>query len=342
LEQVTMKPRRQVSRAGLELIERFEGYRRKAARLPDGRWTIGYGHTRTARQGAEVSPADAEALLIYDLLEITEAVTDAVFAPLTQNQFDALCAFAFNVGADNFRRSLVLRRVNEGDPLRAASALEPWRKAEFEGERIVVDALVRRRAAEKALFLTPADGFTAAPTPLLRPEIDEDAPDLSPRAPSVEILPSLKGEVVTATRAATVPLHAVEDAGYRPARGDGWSELKPSGAGEPEPVVDAFPAEPLAAADSAPPVEAFAPGAGRPPEAAPEVREKPSALLWSLGLGLAGAILFGVGLVWVYQGRADGSAPTAWGLGFGIVGLLCLSAAGYVLLDRLGNRPDLD
>jgi lysozyme len=335
-----MKPRRQVSRAGLELIERFEGYRRQAARLPDGRWTIGYGHTRTARQGAEVSPADAEALLIYDLLEITDAVIDAVFAPLTQNQFDALCAFAFNVGIDNFRRSLVLRRVNEGDPLRAASALEAWRKAEFEGERIVVDALVRRRAAEKALFLTPADGFTAAPTPLLQPEIDEDAPDLSPRAPSVEILPSLEGELVTATRAAPGALQADEDGGYRPARGDGWSELKPAVPGEAEAPVDAFPAVSSVAGEGAPPVEAFAPG-GEPAPADPsEVRDRPSALLWSLGLGLAGAVLFGVGLVWVYQGRVDGSAPTAWGLGLGIVGLLCLSAAGYLLLDRLGNRAD--
>ena len=54
-----MKPRQQASRAALDLIERFEGYRRSAARLEDGRWTIGYGHTKTARPGAEVSEADA-------------------------------------------------------------------------------------------------------------------------------------------------------------------------------------------------------------------------------------------------------------------------------------------
>ncbi len=57
-----MTARHKVSPAALELIERFEGYRRKAARLADGRWTIGYGHTLTAREGAEVSPGDAEAL----------------------------------------------------------------------------------------------------------------------------------------------------------------------------------------------------------------------------------------------------------------------------------------
>jgi len=48
-----MKPRHRVSRAAIELITRFEGYRRKAAQLPDGRWMIGYGHTLTARKGAK-------------------------------------------------------------------------------------------------------------------------------------------------------------------------------------------------------------------------------------------------------------------------------------------------
>lgn len=54
----------------------------------------------------------------------------------------------------------------------AASALESWRRAEFQGQTIVVDALVRRRAAEKALFLTPPDGFRPVPTPVVRAEFD--------------------------------------------------------------------------------------------------------------------------------------------------------------------------
>ena len=49
-----MEPRHRVSRAGIELIKRFEGLRRRAARLPDGGYTVGYGHTRSAREGAEV------------------------------------------------------------------------------------------------------------------------------------------------------------------------------------------------------------------------------------------------------------------------------------------------
>src|SRR3954469_10633495 len=164
-----MLSRHRVSRQAIELIKRFEGYRQKAAQLPDGRWMIGYGHTLTAREGAEVSEDDAEALLLYDLIAVSHALNEWVYAPLSQNQFDALSSFAFNIGLDNFRRSGVLKRLNEGALLQAACAMELWRKAEFGGERIVIDARVRRRASEKALFLTPPDGWPAAPSPVLRP-----------------------------------------------------------------------------------------------------------------------------------------------------------------------------
>ena len=142
-----MLSRHRVSRAAIELIKRFEGYRRTAAQMPDGRWTIGYGHTLTARAGAEVSEADAEALLVYDLIAVQHAVNESVLAPISQNEFDALCSFAFNIGIDNVRRSQVLKRINAGATVQAACAMELWRKTDFEGERIVLDALVRRRAS---------------------------------------------------------------------------------------------------------------------------------------------------------------------------------------------------
>ena len=196
-----MLSRHRVSRAAIELIKRFEGYRRNAAQLPDGRWTIGYGHTLTAREGAEISEPDAEALLVYDLIAVQHAVNESVYAPLTRNQFDALCSFAFNVGLDNFRRSQVLKRLNAGAHVQAACAMELWRKVDFEGERIVLDALVRRRASEKALFLSPDDGnWTPAPSPLLRPVIDLDALDLVPLRKPVEVETSFEGDRVTARR----------------------------------------------------------------------------------------------------------------------------------------------
>ena len=188
-----MKSRHQLSRAAVELIKRFEGYRRASAPLGDGRFTIGYGHTKTARANVEIDERDAEALLIYDLLAVTSAVNDLTFTPLTQNQFDALVCFAFNIGVTNFKGSSVLRRVNEGSLLQAAAAIEMWRKSEFEGERIVVDALVRRRAAEKALFLTPTDGFVPAPSPVLPPRADYELAAVGAREQAYRLVTPLDG-----------------------------------------------------------------------------------------------------------------------------------------------------
>lgn len=214
-----MKPRYQVSRAAVDLIKRFEGYRMKAAQLPDGRWTLGYGHTLTARAGASVSEQDAEALLLYDLITVAHAVNENTYTPLNQNQFDALVCFAFNIGTENFIRSAVLRRLNEGGLLQAASAMELWRKADFEGERIVIDALVRRRAAERALFLTPTDGdWVAAPSSVLRPKIDHDAGNLIPAQTPAAITTSLQGDKAVALRedGPVIPALTGTDAGTGP------------------------------------------------------------------------------------------------------------------------------
>ena len=205
-----MKPRHQVSRAAVDLIKRFEGFRQKAAQLPDGRWTIGYGHTLTAREGASVSERDAEALLLYDLISVAHSVNEHTYTPLTQNQFDALVCFAFNIGLDNFLRSGVLRRVNEGSLLQAAFAMEMWRKADFEGERIVIDALVRRRSAEKTLFLTPKNGeWVPAPSPVLRPKIDYDAGGAIPRQTPAAVSTRTDGDRVVAEREDGLPFGAI-------------------------------------------------------------------------------------------------------------------------------------
>jgi len=202
-----MKPRHQVTRTAVDLIKRFEGYRQKAAQLPDGRWTVGYGHTLTAREGASVSERDAEALLLYDLISVAHSVNEHTYAPLNQNQFDALVCFAFNIGLDNFLRSGVLRRINEGSLLQAACAMEMWRKADFEGERIVIDALVRRRSAEKTLFLTPADGdWIPAPSPVLRPKVDYDASCAVPKQTPVAVNARTEGDRVVAEREEGLPL----------------------------------------------------------------------------------------------------------------------------------------
>ena len=208
-----MTPRHQVSRAAITLIKRFEGFRAKAAELEDGRWTIGYGHTRTARGGTQIAEGDAEALLLYDLINVAHAVNEWTYAPLNQNQFDALVSFAFNIGLENFRRSTTLRRINEGRMLEAALAMELWRRADFEGERIVVDALVRRRSYEKSLFLKPMDAWAPAPSPVLPPKIDYDvAPFTLTDTPTV-LKTDLGGARAIAERASPPRFVPLEDTG---------------------------------------------------------------------------------------------------------------------------------
>ena len=215
-----MQTHPRLSKSGVELVKRFEGLRRTSAQLPAGGWTIGYGHTASARQGAQVSAEDAEALLLYDLRKVAQAVDAAVFTPVNQNQFDALTAFAFNVGVDNFLRSKVLKHLNEGSYLQAAAAIEMWRKADIHGDSIVVDALVRRRAAEKALFLTPPEGYRPTPTPVVRAEYDP-APDLAATQPGLaqaaEVHVPMQGEVAQAELYVEPPPIIVEPPAEEPA-----------------------------------------------------------------------------------------------------------------------------
>jgi len=182
-----MTGRLRTSSAGLQLIKSFEGFRSSATPAPGGRWSIGYGHMRTAREGLRISEKDAEELLIHDLQPVEEAITGAVFAPLTQNQFDALASLVFNISPAQFHASDILSLLNAGDVLGAAAGFDAWRRARLNGRIIVVDALVRRRAAEKALFLDHPGGRVAAPTPVLRPEIDRDASAGGPRPPGAAV-----------------------------------------------------------------------------------------------------------------------------------------------------------
>ena len=167
-----MAGRLRTSPAGLQLIKSFEGFRETATQLPAGRWTIGYGHVRTAREGLTISEKDAEDLLVYDLKPAEDAIANMVFAPLLQNQFDALVSLVFNITVAQFRDSDILRNLNSGDQLAAANGFDVWRRARLNGRVIVVDALVRRRAAEKSMFLDHPSGPTAAPSPIVRPEMD--------------------------------------------------------------------------------------------------------------------------------------------------------------------------
>jgi lysozyme len=171
----------------LNLVKAFEAFHAGAVPQSDGGFVIGYGHTASAREGAVVTRAEAEDLLLYDLGEIGKLLDAWVYAPMQDNQRQALIAFGFNVGADNLHRSTALRRLNAGDYMGCAREIERWRVAELAGRGQVVDALVRRRAAEKALFLTPVNGFLKTESSRLRPRFDgERTTAATQAAPPIE------------------------------------------------------------------------------------------------------------------------------------------------------------
>ena len=99
-----------------------------------------------------------------DVSPIETVLAETVRAPLNQNEHDALVSLIFNIGEDNWRRSTVLRKLNEGDKLGAAAAFEMWTQAKVNGELVKLDGLVRRRAAEKSLFLMPTDASLVVPS----------------------------------------------------------------------------------------------------------------------------------------------------------------------------------
>ncbi len=140
---------RKIGAKGLALIKEFEGCELTAYKDPVGILTIGYGSTGPhVKAGMRITEAEAEALLRKDLARFEKAVNNLTGGKVTQNQFDALVAFSFNVGEGGLKTSTLLREHNAGDHAEAARQFLRWNRA---GGRVLA-GLTRRRKAEAALY----------------------------------------------------------------------------------------------------------------------------------------------------------------------------------------------
>jgi lysozyme len=169
------------SENGIFLIKHYEGKETlysllpefKAYKCPGNKWTIGWG-TTVYPDGSKVKEGDicnggqARRWLFNDLKKIESEIN--LIPDFSQNEFDALVSFCYNVGINGFDNSTLLRRIKygmTGKPIEEAFLM--WSKANGEhdgvdndgdgtidepGEKRLLEGLKKRRIAEATLYLT--------------------------------------------------------------------------------------------------------------------------------------------------------------------------------------------
>ncbi|MFK5947951.1 MAG: lysozyme [Methylococcales bacterium] len=150
---MSLNKKKVISKNGLDLLKQFEGWRAQvyldSANLP----TIGYGHLLKDNETYfMINKMEGEALLKQDVSVAETAVNKMVSVNLSQNMFDALVSFVYNVGAGAFKASTLLRVLNAGDYQEAQRQLAVWNKITVDGVKIVSQGLVYRRKQEQNLF----------------------------------------------------------------------------------------------------------------------------------------------------------------------------------------------
>ena len=133
---------------GTEILKYFEGCKLTAYQNSLGVWTIGYGHTKGVYDGMTITQDQAEQMLLSELEEYEGYIENMVTVPLTQNQFDALVVWVYNLGPTNFKNSTLLKELNAGNYNAAGQEITRWNKA---GGKVLA-GLVKRREAEAELF----------------------------------------------------------------------------------------------------------------------------------------------------------------------------------------------
>jgi len=142
--------KKKISKNGINEIKRFEGWRSQVYLDSAGLATIGYGHLLKPNETYFMIDLDeGERILRQDVSIAENAVNDFVKVYISQNMFDALVSFVFNVGVNAFKNSTLLRLLNSGDYSGASAQLPRWNKA----GGVVNQGLVNRRESEQQLFI---------------------------------------------------------------------------------------------------------------------------------------------------------------------------------------------
>ena len=138
-----------ISQKGIDLIKTFEGCKLFAYRDSVGIPTIAYGHTKDVKMGMSITQKQAEEFLKNDIKPI-ERLLNGMGINYTQNQFDALTSWIFNLGEGNFKKSTMYKNiVARKSDIEITDQMVKWYNA---GGRPLA-GLMRRRVAEANMFL---------------------------------------------------------------------------------------------------------------------------------------------------------------------------------------------
>jgi lysozyme len=167
---------------GRAKIKQWEALRLVAYLDEVGKWTIGWGHTKGVKEGDVITKPQAEQFLTEDVSVATGAINKYtkphIIEAMTQNQYDALVSFVFNVGPGGFRSSTLLKKLNKGDFDGVLFEFPRWNKGynPKTKRKEIVEGLVNRRKVEADLWTTgQATGkFVSSnyvvPVPPVKPE----------------------------------------------------------------------------------------------------------------------------------------------------------------------------
>jgi lysozyme len=136
------------SNKGVGFIKRHEGLMLNPYNCPAGYRTIGYGHLLTDGSIKSITVSEAINFLNSDIDICEDSIKRLITAPLSQNQFDALVSFVFNLGAGSLQRSSLRLKLNRLEYDCASNEFTKWVFAG--GKRL--QGLIRRRTEEKDLF----------------------------------------------------------------------------------------------------------------------------------------------------------------------------------------------
>lgn len=135
----------------ITFIAEQEGFRSKAYRpLPTDRWTVGYGFTYLngipVKEGDVLSEDQAKTILANLIQRVAASLTPNLPPQVTQNQFDAVVSFVYNIGLTTFKANNIGKMFYNG--LNISDKFPLYNRSGGQ----IIQGLVSRRAKEQEIY----------------------------------------------------------------------------------------------------------------------------------------------------------------------------------------------